>query len=153
MCLKIQNDNSKSVKSMSHMFRSLLRSLQVQIVNKSSNIIIYSPENGDSQVISVEFLPKLILNGETNLTCFTVTPQCYQYVAMVINYWHQCYGLWLLIDLTFITKNHYGYDTCFMCITWDGNTRKPGGNPHQGSHSGRGLELAYKSLYAEGGPP
>ncbi len=40
-------------------------------------------------MISLEFLTKLMLNGETNLTCITVTSQCDQYVAMVINHWHQ----------------------------------------------------------------
>ncbi len=29
-------------------------------------------------MVSVEFLTKLKLNGETNLMCITVMPQCYQ---------------------------------------------------------------------------
>ncbi len=39
-------------------------------------------------MISVEFLIKLMLNGETNLTCTTVTSQCDQFVAMVTNHYH-----------------------------------------------------------------
>ncbi len=36
-------------------------------------------------MISVEFLTKLKLYGETNLTCITVTSHCDQYVTKVIN--------------------------------------------------------------------
>ncbi len=39
-------------------------------------------------MVSVEFLTKLKLNGETNLTCITVTSQCDQCVAKVINHWY-----------------------------------------------------------------
>ncbi len=44
-------------------------------------------------VVSMECLTKLKLNGETNFTCITVTSQCDQYVAKVINHWYLCHGL------------------------------------------------------------
>ncbi len=44
-------------------------------------------------VVSVEFLTKLKLNGESNLMCIPITSQCDQYVAKVINHWYLCHGL------------------------------------------------------------
>ncbi len=61
-----------------------------------------------------------MLNGEVNLTCTTVTPQCDQYVAKVINYWHPNHGLLLVNDLHTIIllllflKNLI----CFLYISW-----------------------------------
>ncbi len=85
-------------KSVHCMFRTLPWSLQVQIVNKSSNIIKYSPQNEDHWWSPWSFWQNT-LNGETNFMCTTVTSQCDHFVTMVINHWHLNHSLWLVIDL------------------------------------------------------
>ncbi len=79
--------------------RSLLWSLQGQIVKESSNITKYSTESGDLWWSLWSFWQNGCSNSETNLTCITVTSQCDQYVATVINHWHLNHGLWLVNDL------------------------------------------------------
>ncbi len=88
MCLKVQNDKkpNQSQACPTHfdhchdLFRGEL----------SINQAIFTWEQR-SLVICVEFLTKLMLNGETNLTCISITTQCNQYVAMVINHWYLCH--------------------------------------------------------------
>ncbi len=87
-----------SHKSVAGAFQPMPWFLQGRIVKESSNITKHSPEDGD-EWWSLEFLTKLMLIGETNLTCTTVTWQCDQFVAKVINHWHLNHELWLLNDL------------------------------------------------------
>ncbi len=61
-------------------------------------------------MISLEVLTKLMLNSETNLTCITVTSQCNQYVATVINHWHPNHGLGLVNDM----HTHRSLWICYM---------------------------------------
>ncbi len=103
--------------SMPNAFRSLPWSLQganCERIKQYYKIFTWEPR---SVVISLEFLTKLMLNSETNLTCITVTSQCDQYVAMVINHWHLNHGLWLVNDL-------HTYRSLWICYMSHGHVNK-----------------------------
>ncbi len=118
-------------------FRSLPWSFQGRIVKESSNITKYSPESGD-------LWWSLMLNGETNLTCITVTSQCDQYVATMINHWHPNHGLWLVNDL-------HTHRSLWICYMSHGHANKVMEHVSWHDHTWGGGEIAMLWNYPRGG--
>ncbi len=110
MCLKIQNDNSKSVQSISI-------TAQGWIVNKSSNIIKYSPEDRDHWRDVCGVFNKIDVQwwNVSHLHYCYITMQsicCHGDTSQITKSW----SVRLVIDPTYPESLWELHCTCLMCI-------------------------------------